>query len=505
MEPSIVRFVDARPPRAAPPIAPGIIFADVHGPVLGKDQPSANLSLLYLAGYLQKTNPSARLKYISQKPALEYHLAAIEELGAHFYAISFTSYSAETAFEMIRAIKARFPALIVVVGGAHVMTHAESTLRKSGADICVIGEGEVTFSEIVAAYAALPAALENIDGVGFLRNGVFIKTPARALIEDIDSIPFPRRELLNQSDFVGTSYSKGSPNTEVIITRGCPLRCTFCANPVYRIEGGPLFRARSPNSIAQEVEQLYQMGYREVYFHSDELNVRLGWSIELCKALAALNHPDLYFQCNMRVVPMNEELAHWMKKANFWMVRVGIESANLRVLKGIKKRMSIEKTERACELWSRQGIKVFAFLMMFNAWEEKGRLVHETPEEVNNTIRFVYRMWFQRKLHYASWAPAVPVPGAELYDIFVRHGKIDTSYLPDDGWQAHEYLDTLSKREFTAIYRKSLRQEALMALVGGNVEWRNWRMILKNARTMLFGRIDPAVAERDDIQLTQES
>jgi hypothetical protein len=164
-----------------------------------------------------------------------------------------------------------------------------------------------------------------------------------------------------------------------------------------------------------------------------------------------------------------------------------------------------QKTERACELWSRQGIKVFAFLMMFNAWEENGRLVHETPEEVNNTIRFVYRMWFQRKLHYASWAPAVPVPGAELYDIFVRHGKIDMSYLPDDGWQAHEYLDDLSEQEFRSIYRKSLFQGGFMALMSGNVEWRNWRMILKNARTMMFGRPESAVPERDGNQLTQES
>ena len=98
---------------------------------------------------------------------------------------------------------------------------------------------------------------------------------------------------------------------------------------------GPLFRARSPRNIAQEAEDLYRRGYREIYLHSDELNVRLDWSIEVCKELAALNHPDLYFQCNMRVEPMSDEFAVWLKRANFWLVRLGVETASDRVLTGI--------------------------------------------------------------------------------------------------------------------------------------------------------------------------
>lgn len=465
-----------------------VILADVHGPVLGKDQPSANLSLLYLAGFLKQHAPKVTTTYISQKPSFEHHLAQIDSIRPQIYGISFTSYSAATAFAMIREIKARYPDLLVVIGGPHVVTHAEEALRSSGADLCVIGEGEVTFLELVDRYALLPGALPSIAGLAYLEGGALVRTRPRALIDDLDNIPFPDRSLVNQADFTGTSYSKGWPNTEVIITRGCPLRCVFCANPVFRLQNGPLFRARSPQSIAEEVEQLYQMGYREIYFHSDELNVRLGWSIEVCKALAALNHPDLYFQCNMRVVPMSEELAYWMGKANFWLVRVGIESANPRVMKGIRKRMSLAKIERACELWSRHGIRVFGFLMMFNAWEEDGRLVHETPAEVENTIRYVYRLWRKRIVHYASWQFAVPVPGAELYDLMVKHGRIERSFLPDHSWRPYQYLDGLTEREFNRLYRKAFRQEALMALSAGNIEWRNWRMIANNLRTMLFGQ-----------------
>jgi anaerobic magnesium-protoporphyrin IX monomethyl ester cyclase len=418
---------------------------------------------------------------------MEEHLRAIKEAGASIYGISFTSFSASVAFNLIRRVKRDYPSVTVVIGGAHVMTHAESALRLSGADICVIGEGEITFAEIVCRYAELPDALSSIAGIAYIEDGKFKRTWPRHFIEDINSIPFPARDLINQDEYVGISYSKARPNTEVVITRGCPLRCVFCANPVYRLEGAIKFRARSPENIAEEVEELYRMGYREIFFHSDELNVRLGWSIELCRALAALGHDDLHFQCNMRVVPMNEKLAYWMRRANFWLVRVGIESANIRVLMGIKKRMSLEKTERACEMWAKHGIRVFAYLMMFNFWEEDGVLQHETPDEVRNTLSFVYRLWRQGKINYSCWQFAVPTPGAELYDIAVRHGMIDDTYLPDDKWQTFDHLQGVSRREFNSLYRRARFQSALMAVTAGNVEWRNWRLILNKARTLMSG------------------
>src|SRR6185503_4000340 len=137
--------------------------------------------------------------------------------------------------------------------------------------------------------------------------------------------------------------------------------------------------------------------------HSDELNVGLAWSIEVCKALAALNHPDLYFQCNLRVVPFNEELAFWLRKANFWMVKFGIESASDRVLRGIKKMVSREATIAACELVAKAGIKVYGFFMIYQIWEEEGKLQYETPEEVSASICFARALWKKGILHYTTW------------------------------------------------------------------------------------------------------
>lgn len=475
-----------------------VLLADNHGPVLGKDQTSASLSLLYLASYLRDQRPDTEFIYLPQARTPEEHLDTIQHFKPHFYAISFTSYSAPAAYELIRRVKASFPEVIVVCGGSHATPLPREVLEKSGADICVMGEGEVTFSQIVAAYGDLPRALHGINGVAFFDEGTCIVRPPQKTIPNLDSIPFPLRELVDDRDFCGLTYSKARPNTEMVITRGCPLRCVFCANPVFRLLDGPLFRSRSPENIAAEVEDLYRRGYREIYLHSDELNVELDWSIAVCKAIAALGHKDLFFQCNMRVVPMSAELAYWMKRAGFWLVRMGIETSSTWVLRGIKKRMSWARTVNACRLLRAEKIKVFGFTMLFNFWEENGVLHHETPEEVRKTIRDIYGLWFRGLINYTSWTFAIPVPGAELYDIALRHGMIGKNYYPSDTWNAFEFLDGVSQREFNALYAKARRQQALMALVSGDFEWRNYKGIMRKARTMFFGKPGGEPAGQDD-------
>ena len=125
--------VSARPPR--------VVFADNHGLVLGKEQPSANLSLLYLASYLRDKFPGAEMTYISQKPPIEHHLRIVEEMRPDFYAVSFTSFSALQAYALIHRLKERFPWLRVVAGGPHVTALPEDALRRGGADVSVLGEG----------------------------------------------------------------------------------------------------------------------------------------------------------------------------------------------------------------------------------------------------------------------------------------------------------------------------------------------------------------------------
>jgi len=465
-----------------------VVLADSHGPIVGKDQTSASLSLLYLGSYLREmADFDVDLRYIPQAKSDRFHIDTVRSFRPDIYAVSFTSYSALITYTLIKEIKQKFPQVLVVCGGSHVIDKSREVLEKSGADLCVIGEGEQTFFEIASNFNRITEARKDIKGIAYLENSEYKRNIPRKLIDDINTIPFPLRYLVNDDDFCGLSYRKSRPNTEMVVARGCPYRCVFCANPVFRLKNGPPYRTRSPENIAEEAEQLYQLGYREIYIHSDELNIKLNWSIDVCKALAALGHKDLYFQCNLRALPMSEELADWLKRANFWLIRLGIESSSERVLSGIKKQMSFEKTERACRLLSAQGIKVLGFVMLFNIWEEDGVLKHETSQEVRQTIKDMYRLWRKGHLNYTSWGPPVPIQGSELYDIAIRHGLVDQNYYPSDTWNVYDSLEGVSKNEYNRVLAAARRQQALLILASGNIEWRNYRGIIRKVWSMFRG------------------
>jgi len=313
--------------------------------------------------------------------------------------------------------------------------------------------------------------------IAYLENGIYKQTLPRPLIPDLDSIPLPDRSLVKDDDYTGIVLRKGTPNTEMIITRGCPYRCVFCANPVF-LRNDPSFRKRSPKLIAEEAELLYRMGYKEIYLHSDELNINLEWSIELCKELAALGHSDLYFQCSFRVEPMSEELAMWMKKANFWLIRVGIESSSERVLTGIKKHISIEKTIETIKLLSKYDMKVFGYFMLFQIWQN-GTLQHKTVKEVNQTIKFANEIFFKKWLHYISWRVTIPTQGAELYDIALQNNLIDKKFFPTVEWDPSKYFDDISHKQYARAMLKGRMLQGLMYIRNGGVEWKNWRAIIK--------------------------
>jgi len=462
-----------------------VILADVHGPVCGKDQPSPNLSLLYLASYSRQKLKNLDFTYIPQRVSLAEHLAKVVTVSPEVYAVSFTSFSASTAYSLIKKVRELLPDVLIVAGGAHVNSHARQILDFSPVDICVVGEGEMTFTEILSNVDGIKDYQSQIPGVAFLENGSFVQTSPRELISNLDTIPFPARDLICQDDFVGISYNRAKPNTEIVTTRGCPFLCTFCANPVFREGNGPRFRSRSPENIVKEVEELYQSGYREIYFHSDEINVELDWSIQLCQKLAALNHKDLFFQTNLRATPMSDEFAFWLKKAGFWLLRLGVESANERVLIGIKKQVPLKAIEDACTVLSRNGLTVFTFLMMFNIWEENGELCHETPEEIGNTIKFVNKLKANQSIHLTSWQIATPTPGAEMYDVVCRHGLITRNFLPDEPWLPHHHFEDISRLDYKILFAKARWQTAKCAMAAGTLEWKNWRRILWKAKAML--------------------
>jgi len=128
------------------------------------------------------------------------------------------------------------------------------------------------------------------------------------------------------------------------------------------------------------------------------------------------------FQCNLRADKLNDELAKKLQDVNVWLVHIGLESANDRVLKGIGKNVTQIDNVRTLELLKKYHIKVYGFLMLYNAWETNGKLEYESPEEVTNTLKFAKECLRDNLIEYISWSITNPIIGSKLYHIAEKYG-----------------------------------------------------------------------------------
>lgn len=468
-----------------------VLLADPPARGTRIDDSYSNLGLLYLAGALKQAFGSRDLdvRYVGARHDLRSHLAMVQEFRPQIYAISFATKAAQVAYDTCHAIRSLLPDTTIVAGGAHPTVLPLDVFEKAPVDVVGIGEGERTFTEIVQIVAgSVKPDFEPVRGAVFRRNGEVRQNELRPLVEDIDTIAFPAWDMIDFHDYPGMHLKKQPIETSMLISRGCPFRCTFCSQPVWKL-AKPWLRARSPANVCEEIELLYDRGVREIYLTSDELNFREDWAVELCEAIGSLRHTDLYFQCNLRADKVTPRLAEALAAMRCWLVHLGIESANDRVLQGIGKKITVGQIEHTARLLSAAGVKVFGFMMLYQAWEEDGSLNWETSEEVDNSLRFMSRMFKAGYIHYMSWQCATPIPGAPLHDIAMRYGLYRAT--PEEIWQKYgEHtpvlkLPGISERAMRWKVRKGILMKDWFMLRSGALDkrhlWRAW----ENLRALL--------------------
>jgi anaerobic magnesium-protoporphyrin IX monomethyl ester cyclase len=439
----------------------------------------ANLGILYLISYLRyHLKDEVQVYYLEGRHTLKSHLEEIGRLKPDIYGLSFAYPIAPLAYETLNAVKEMYPRLPVVCGGPHPTSSAEDVLSKTKADICVVGEGEETLLELIRHLAwRTPSKLADVKGIAFCQaDGTIVFTPQRSYINELDTIPFPAWDMINVNKYDGIHFRKSFPFGYVLANRGCPFNCTFCSNPVWKINK-PWLRLRSPENVVAEVEYLYNMGVCEIWFTSDELNPNLNWAMDLCNAIAGLGHRDLYFQCQLRVDKVTDEFAAALRAMNCWMVHLGVESANQRVLDGIGKHFTLEQVEKALKIFKRHDLKVDCYMMLYQAWEEDGDLCWEIPEEVANSLRFCWRSFLKGQIHYMSWQVATPYPGSRLYDLAQRHRILVEDKIPASVWEVSLKLPGISTKQINSDVRKGILLKNVMALKSGSISLRAlWRL-----------------------------
>jgi anaerobic magnesium-protoporphyrin IX monomethyl ester cyclase len=300
----------------------------------------------------------------------------------------------------------------VVMGGPHVTFFDEETLSTKWVDYVVRGEGEYIMLDLVR-HLSNGKSLEEIKGISYRFQNRIIKNPPAPFVKDLDSIPFPARELLPLDRYTNTLYGRYS--SSMITSRGCPFNCEFCSCSAF---SGIKWRTRSIENILKEIDLLYnKYGYRAINFLDDNFTLNPKRVTELCEKIIRRSW-DLFWYAFSRVdaIVKNERMIQLMKKAGLSQIFIGFESGSQEVLDKIGKKVTVEKAYKAMEILKRHGVRVWGSFMI-------GAL-NETKEMIKETIRFAKKLNPQ----LSQFSILIPYPGTRLFE------KVKDRLLTDD-WE----------------------------------------------------------------------
>ncbi len=441
------------------------------------------LGILYLASY-------AREKYTEMGRPFEVKVLdgnidgpgdLLDEMHAFspdVLGVSFGTQASTGAYQLINELRKERAgtAPFVVCGGPHSTALPDDVLRRCATDLVVLGEGELTLFEILRKVDEGDMDFSCVPGVGFLRGGEVVITPPRPPVEDLDSLPWPARDLIDLSRYPGSCYQKQRPETTMISSRGCPFNCTYCSNPVWTLSK-PRFRLRDPEKVVDELEYIVnELGYREIFDQADEFSGSMKWAGAFCDAVIRRG-VKASLKAQFRADRMNAELARKLEAAGFWLGLVGVESGNARTLAGVGKQVSSEMNTEALRAMKDAGLTTFALLMAFNVWEERGRLCYEDVADTLHTLEYARSLARQGLLDLMSWSLTTPNPGSELYEVALRHdlipGEIRGSW---EDWDCTERmvmrLPGISMRDWVRVQSHGKRLQAVLALRSGTFSLR---------------------------------
>lgn len=442
------------------------------------------LGILYLSSYVKSKTSDFEFQAIDGYQCRFGDIVGkIKSYRPDVLGVSLLTQSASGAYEIIRQVKESLPKTFIMTGGPHATTMPEESIERAEADLVVVGEGEETFYE---ALTRIKQNRDYFDVVGTVskKNGKIIHNPKRNYIMNLDEIPFPDRDLLDIKIYPGYHYKKSAWDTSYITGRGCPYECTYCSDPVWKVQK-PWLRLRSPENVIEEIEYLKsKYGVREFYDQTDLFNGNIKWAKTLCKAMidAKLN---IHWKVQMTVRNIDDELAELMVKSGCWLGFLGIETGNDETLRGINKtgtakdkKTDTETAERSLTLLKKYGMKTFALLMAFNVWEENGQLKFEDREMTMKTFRFAEELIHKKKLDIISWSMTTPYPGSPLWEIAQRH-KLIPDHLSGkwENWDTSANfvmkLPGVSEKDWRDVYLYGKWLQFKLLFRSGTFNWRS--------------------------------
>ena len=346
-----------------------------HGFFLSEDakeqeimRPYPPLGILYLCAYLRGRGFEAEV-YDSTwgtRQELDRMLETGEPGWLGVYGNLLTRASVISLIEHARACGWR-----VILGGPEPANYAEEYLAL-GAEYVVPGEGELVLEQLLSGNPS-PDGVIYRDGSGQVR-----RTPAAALVKDLDTLPWPARDCADIPRYLSAWRERhGKGSVSLITARGCPFHCRWCSHSTF----GHTHRRRSVAAVADEAEWILGRYQPEMLWYADDVfTIHRGWTLAYAREIQRRGIA-VPFECITRADRLDEQVADALASLGCFRVWIGSESGSQRILDAMQRGVRVEQVQRAVELVRARGIETGMFLM----WGYEG----EQMEDIEATVRHV--------------------------------------------------------------------------------------------------------------------
>ncbi|MDO8339040.1 MAG: radical SAM protein [Candidatus Burarchaeum sp.] len=425
------------------------------------------LGLPYIHSYMESLGHEVRTLFLNSygwELCFSEMTKALEEFRPDIVGFQMLTQNRVSTYKLMEHIHEKYPNIKIVAGGVHASIMYEQLVKKYPYLMVVIGEGEISFAELVKALEE-ESELANVDGIAFSREGRMVKTRHRPLIKDLDMLPFPKHELyFNDNRMFGC----------LLTSRGCPCKCSFCA--LDSISLG-VNRTRSVKNVIEEIElmmkQFPQM--KRIWIHDDTFFLNNKRVIEFCDEVIK-RKIKMEFICSGRIKPFTEEMAKKLEEANFTKIMFGLESGVDSILVRAHKGITQQRVLDTFRILSKTKLDVMCFLIV--------GLPGETEETIIETANFVKKLQKMRYIRYGDAAILRVYPGTEVYRIAKEKGQLTDDYWLGDGPTPH-YLVENSEEELVRYEKLLLDRIAIDRILTWNVLKGDWQDALKAQWEML--------------------
>ncbi|MDP2909974.1 MAG: radical SAM protein [bacterium] len=445
-------------------------------------------SLGYLATAIRKNHDVEILDGIKEKLTLEKFEEILQRKQYDIIGIQIFTFHVGGARDYVKSIKKVLPEAKIIFGGPHPSCGASDIFRFfPEINWAFKGEAEIGLAKLLDFIVEGKTDAEALKGVSGLiwRDGGRTVVNEQVFVENLDELGMPSWDLIRPDIYPLSPHGgffRNYPIAPVIISRGCPFSCTYCAG---HLISGKKIRFRSADNVIDEIKILYnQYGIREIHIEDDNFTFNRNLVMEFCRKLKK-NNLNISWTCpnGVRLDTLDKDLLLAMKDAGLYSISVGVESGSERILKDMKKNLTKETIKEKINLIRECGLDVSGFFII--------GYPTETKDDIMETIDFAMSLDLKR----AGFSLFKPFPGTEITRNLIEKGELKE--ISDEDWAKFILADAvyappgfnreeMKKLRKKALLRFYLRPKIIFKFVSDIKNPKHLKLVLKRIYSWLF-------------------